>query len=204
MGTHLAGAGPAAPAGRTLPLAVLARRCRWRRSRLSPTSAPHISTDLLLAALFLPEALPFCPQWPPERPCVKLSPLHCGIRIHTGWVNCILVHNSSTIMKLCIPIFSAACYRSGVGRCPDGQRGLLDNSSGVIGPHDTAYLDESHLPAATTTCPTQENSRLPVFAPRFPVCVWQSCTHSVFLIRFLLLSSLSFIFLIQHTEGAAH
>lgn len=65
----------------------------------------------LLSSLFL-----LLPPLPPTRGLALLSPiapecfrvkphLHCGIRIHKGWINCTPVISSSTMIKIYIPIF---------------------------------------------------------------------------------------------------
>lgn len=96
----------------------------------SPHPAPHSISPLVTPLHQKPG--PLSPTVP-EYFFVKPSHLHCGIKIHEGWIHCTLVNSSSTMIKTSIPIFSAPWCRGGSGWCLDVWRG----------PHETIPLPSS-------------------------------------------------------------
>lgn len=98
----------------------------------SPGSAPHSSPHFISPSVTPPHQRHRSPLSPtaPECFCVKPSYLHCGIKIHEGWMNCTLVNSSSTMIKLYIPTFSGTLMQGWGGRRLDARRG----------PHETVPL----------------------------------------------------------------
>ena len=100
----------------------------------SPGSAPHSSPHFISPLVTPPHQRHQRHPSPlsltaPECFCVKPY-LHCGIKIHKGWINCTLVNSSSTMIKIYIPIFSGTLMQGRGGRCLDMRRG----------PHETVPL----------------------------------------------------------------